>query len=260
MAKLNACLFLSCKMFARVRHFLHGFHVLHLIPVNSIRYVLCLVFTINLVQAQNAISTIQPKLPDGKLVKDEFFISQQDTVYKYYERVVFSIEESDTIMLVETYRLNRLWTLGRYIVSGDASIPCGWQQEFDMYGTITTERFCDTATGKCNVRKQYHYYPNGHPMAVLQYNKQKLEGLSTFYYNSGSLKYTLDYRNNRIWNILDYLDQQGNTLAKGDFANGNGSMSIYAANGVLVKKKLYRNGRVIKVCNCNGNADCPCIK
>jgi len=29
---------------------------------------------------------------------------------------------------------------------------------------------------------------------------------------------------------------------------------------VLVKKKLYRNGRVIKVFNCNGNADCPCIK
>lgn len=229
--------------------------------IYRIGFTVCLTGSAYFGMAQNAHHPkVQPKLSEGKFVQDEFYINQQDTIYKSYERVAYSVEQGDTILQVEKYHLNRIWTLNRYIISGSESVKIGWQQEFDQHGFLITEQFCDTSSGSCTRRKQYHYYPNGNALAILQYNKQKLEGVSTFYYNSGSLKYTLDYRNNRIWNILDYYDQAGNTLNKGDFADGNGVMHVYAANGVLLKKKIYRNGRVIKVCSCSGDPACPCIK
>lgn len=225
---------------------------------------LCVLYTLlcapTLYAQQTPISAPEPKLPMGTLVENEYAFVRGTTLYKKYKRVQVFTSGTDSIMMLESFNIHRNWTVNKYLIKYPDMALFGWQSTYDIHGTLLTESYCDTLTGRCDVRKQYHYYPNGQYLAILQYDKRWLEGQSNFYYNSGTLKYTLEYHNNRIWNILAYYDQQGQALFPGDFSNGSGTMYVYAANGILLKKKIYRNGRLIKNCTCKGNADCPCEK
>lgn len=189
-------------------------------------------------------SFTQSKLPQGTYVKKDFSIVQGDTVFRKYEKYAFEFIGADTILLIESYSVKSDWTLSRYIERGDEQQPVGWQQKFDLRGNITFEQFCDTATGDCNRQIQYNYYPNGNLMAKVGFYKHKYDGSSYFYYNDGSFKYHLEYKHGLLWNAHATYDQQGNITDQGDFCEGSGTLNVYAANGVLLKQRIYVNGKL----------------
>lgn len=200
----------------------------------------------------------QAKLPQGKIIKKEFIVEQGDTLYRMYERVAMHVEAGDTIVELEHFNIRNNWIVSRSVVYGDEEMLQGWQKEYTLNGTLEVERFCDTATGKCDIYKRYNYYPNGHLMAVLSYHGSHLQGSSLFYYNDGTLKNHLEYKKSRLWNVHAYYDQNGKILDQGDFCDGEGTLNVYAANGVMIKKKLYHKGKVRKVCKCSNPEQCPC--
>lgn len=187
------------------------------------------------------------KLPEGKYVQHEYYLDHGDTVVQKFQKYAFGLDQGDTILYVEEYNVRRSWLLSRMIVHGREREEAGWQWEFDSRGNPLYERYCDTATGKCERYYQYNYYPNGHLLARVQYDRRMLDGSSFFYYNDGTLKHHLEYRRNRLINVHAYYDQLGNILDPGDLCDGAGTLYVYAANGVPVKKKYYVNGKVKKV-------------
>ncbi|HNE47526.1 MAG TPA: hypothetical protein PLT99_15335 [Chitinophagales bacterium] len=184
------------------------------------------------------------KLPNGTYTKKDFTIVQGDTIFKKYEKYAFEFSNGDTILLIESYSIKSDWTLSRYIARGDDEEQVGWQQKFDLKGNITFEQFCDTSTGDCNRQVQYSYYPNGNLMARVCFYKHKYDGSSFFYYNDGSFKYHLEYKNGLLWNAHATYDQQGNITDQGDFCDGTGTLNVYAANGVLLKQRIYVRGKL----------------
>ena len=187
--------------------------------------------------------SVVSKLPQGKYLQHEYYLDHGDTVLQKFQRYAFTCDHNDTILLIEEYNVHRSWLLSRLVVHGREREQAGWQWEFDTRGNPLNERYCDTATGKCERYFQYNYYPNGHLMARIQYDRRRLDGSSYFYFNDGSLKNHLEYHNNRLVNVHAYYDQQGHILDPGDFCDGNGVLNVYAANGVMVKKKYYMGGK-----------------
>ncbi|HNE47524.1 MAG TPA: hypothetical protein PLM27_15220 [Chitinophagales bacterium] len=209
---------------------------------------LLLSFTSESLQAQPA-TFVSSKLPQGRYIKKDFTIVQGDTIFKKYEKIAFDYTGNDTILFVETYNVKSDWTLSRYIEREGEEEQAGWQEKYDLQGKITYAMFCDTATGDCNVHMQYSYYPNGNLIAQVRYYKHKMDGNSLFYYNDGTFRYHLEYREGLLWNALATYDQQGNITDPGDFCDGNGTLNIYAANGVLLKQRIYVDGKVKRTIN-----------
>ncbi len=186
------------------------------------------------------------KLPNGIFLVKDYNLVNGDTVYKKFEKYQTAIEKGDSVLYVEEFNINRNWLLSRYLISGKERIPSGWQSEYDIHGYKLYDRYCDVASGDCNLYKKYNYFPNGNVMALLTYYKKKLNGISLFYYNDGRLKHSLEYVNGKLWNINAYYDQNGNVLDPGTFCDGTGLVYVYASNGKLIKMKWYKDGKVQK--------------
>ncbi|HNK99348.1 MAG TPA: hypothetical protein PKO19_14640, partial [Chitinophagales bacterium] len=53
-----------------------------------------------------------------------------------------------------------------------------------------------------------------------------------------------EYKNGLLWNAHATYDQQGNITDQGDFCDGTGTLNVYAANGVLLKQRIYVRGKL----------------
>ena len=191
---------------------------------------------------------VQESVPQSKLESDniydhEYTVLNGVTIYKKYTKTLQVIEQNDTIIYVETFDAKHFWHLDRYRLINGKNIKSGLQQEFDLGGYKTSDKFCSAETGKCNIVNTYSYYPNGNIIAIVRTVKNKKEGNSLFYHNNGQLKNNIEFKNNRLWNVLAYYDQHGNILDPGSFCDGNGRLNVYSVTGKLIKIKTYKNGK-----------------
>ncbi len=185
----------------------------------------------------------QSKLNSNEISNQSFTILNNDTIYKKYTKKLQVIEQNDTIVYVEIFDANRFWYVERYLLKNGKIIKSGWQQEFDLGGYKTFDRFCSEETGNCNKVNSYTYYPNGNIIAIVRTIKNKKEGFSSFYHNNGQLKNTIEFKNDKLWNVVAYYDQNGNILNPGNFCDGTGEVNVYSVTGKLIKIKTYKNGR-----------------
>jgi hypothetical protein len=207
-------------------------------------FIIGLFFSAFFARSQNT-APVSPisKLNAGEISNLEFSVYNGDTVYKKYTKKLQVIEQNDTIVYVEIFDVNRYWYLERYLLKNGKRIKSGWQQEFNIGGFNTFDRFCSEETGNCNKVNSYTYYPNGNIIAIVKTVKNKKEGLSSFYHNNGQLKNTIEFKNDKLWNVVAYFDQNGNILDPGNFCDGNGQVNVYSVTGKLIKIKTYKNGR-----------------
>lgn len=216
-----------------------------------------LIFFLNLISTTLAQSPLVDlhlcKLQNGVFTKLDYNLINGDTIYKKFEKYLTTVEDGDSILYLESFNLNRSWTLERFIVRGKERAADGWQSEYDINGYKLIDRYCNVTTGDCNLYKRYSYYPNGKPLSVLTYYKHKLNGNSYFYHNDGSLKNCIEYKNDRLWNILAYYDLNGNILDQGNFCDGDGIVNVYATNGKIIKIKWYKSGKTIKEIKSSSN-------
>ncbi|MBE7635106.1 hypothetical protein G1K66_12010 [Tenacibaculum finnmarkense] len=63
-----------------------------------------------------------------------------------------------------------------------------------------------------------------------------------FYYNNGQLNAVIEYKNGKIWNVLNLYDIKGNSLDIGTIKNGNGTIKSYDENGKLIEKTNFIKG------------------
>lgn len=209
-------------------------------------FFIALFVTAFIVQCQStALGSPHSKLNSSEISNAEFTIHYSDTTYKKYTKKLQLIEQNDTIVYIEIFDVNKFWYLERYILKNGKRIKSGWQQEFDIGGNKTFERYCSAEAGNCNKVNTYTYYPNGNIIAIVKTIKNKKEGLSSFYHNNGQLKNTIEFKNDKLWNIVAYYDQNGNILDPGNFCDGNGFVNVYSVTGKLIKVKRYKNGREV---------------
>jgi len=187
---------------------------------------------------------IRPKLQDGVFTEKEFSLIGNDTIFHHFELYLIRKEGEDSVMYQESFHFRRGWTLSRYILRNRDFVRAGEQFEYAPSGSLLYIRTCNT---KCDRYTQFNYYPNSNLLAKLKYEKGKLHGISYFYYNDASLKHVVEYNRGKLWNVQAYFDQNGNILDQGDFCDGTGLLYVYAANGNLISRKWYREGKLKKV-------------
>lgn len=116
----------------------------------------------------------------------------------------------------------------------------------------------------------YRYYPNGKvkyraefnkgkragqcfgyfPSGALKQNCQmsddgKRHGIWTTYFENGQLESKARWENDRLREILEYRDEQGNKRPVGTFKDGNGEWEWYE-NGKLAYVYTYKEGKLKK--------------
>jgi len=74
------------------------------------------------------------------------------------------------------------------------------------------------------------------------YVNGKLQGEIVHYYCNDSIKYSIQYGNDKIWNALLIKSKDGVDLDKGTLLNGNGTIFKYNAYGTLTKKYNIKEG------------------
>jgi len=185
----------------------------------------------------------QSKLNSAEISNEVFTVFNRDTIYKKYTKKLQVIEQNDTVVYIELFDANRFWYLERYLLKNGKRIKSGLQQEFDIGGYITFDRFCSAEAENCNKVNSYTYYPNGNIIAIVKTVKNKKEGNSLFYHNNGQLKNNIEFNNGKLWNVLAYYDQNGNILDPGNFCDGTGQLKVYSITGKLIKIKNYKNGK-----------------
>jgi len=86
-------------------------------------------------------------------------------------------------------------------------------------------------------------YSEGILSSKANYKWGKLDGLLTDYYDKTSkVKYVIEYKKDKIWNIISYLDINGNSLDNPNFKNGNGYVYVYDSLGVIIEEGEIKNG------------------
>lgn len=86
------------------------------------------------------------------------------------------------------------------------------------------------------------YRENGNVLRKISWTNGKLNGDYFQYYNNGEFEFHIVYRNNCLWNVIEYYDMMGNKLDYGNFKDGEGSIQAYSPEGVLRKSGDYKAG------------------
>lgn len=86
------------------------------------------------------------------------------------------------------------------------------------------------------------FNPDGTLVFEGNYRKDKLNGLNTWYYDNGNLHYRAKYNQDRLWNVLDYRDIEGNKLEFGQISRGEGKIFIYDEHGEIEAEGNVKNG------------------
>ena len=114
----------------------------------------------------------------------------------------------------------------------------------------TTEKELDPMSGKLAMECEKRFFGiietcttysnNGKVSIIERYRMKKLDGDLVSYYENGQLEFIIEYKNNKIWNIKEYYDIDGNKLNFGTLKNGEGELLIYSSQG-----NLRSRGRVM---------------
>lgn len=88
--------------------------------------------------------------------------------------------------------------------------------------------FTNINHGKCTI-----YYQNRTINGIISYRFNKLHGQALVFFENGNLRHRIEFKNDRLWNIFEYYDIDGNVLDYGDFVDGNGFLKIYSNYGEL---------------------------
>ncbi len=87
------------------------------------------------------------------------------------------------------------------------------------------------------------YFLDGTPYYDSWHRNQEPHGLTTFYFNSGKIQYTVEYKNGHVFAVLNSYDQNGNKIDGGSLKNGTGDLKVYhPVTGSLIYKTEYKNG------------------
>ncbi len=70
----------------------------------------------------------------------------------------------------------------------------------------------------------------------------KIDGDFYGYHKNGKLKFHVMYYDNKLWNVIEYYDENANSLDFGNFKDGNGILKCYFPNGKISAKGMYKNG------------------
>jgi antitoxin component YwqK of YwqJK toxin-antitoxin module len=87
------------------------------------------------------------------------------------------------------------------------------------------------------------YFLDGNKYYDCWYKNDYRHGTTTYYFPSGKVQYTLEYKEGILYTLLNSYDEKGNEREGGTLKNGNGNLSIYhPLTGNLIYKGSYKNG------------------
>jgi hypothetical protein len=184
----------------------------------------------------------QFKLTEGKTLFEETATLDGNVVWKAYERTFQEVEDGDTLVHVERYRVNRYWRLNHYILENGRPRLFGWQQEFDTDGNLSMEHLC-AKRKRCPDTRSFVYYPSGQLMSVTGFRNDKRHGSHILFYPNGQLRQHIVFSLGKMQEVLAYYDEEGHPLDQGSLCEGEGHVNVYAMNGQLIKRKFFRKGK-----------------
>ncbi|MDT8413244.1 MAG: hypothetical protein RQ875_12325 [Vicingaceae bacterium] len=76
----------------------------------------------------------------------------------------------------------------------------------------------------------------------MQYKNGKIDGEYSSYYRNKNIKFRVEYKNDVLWNVYEYNDEEGNELDFGSFKDGNGHIIKYDSDGVIEEEGEVKNG------------------
>lgn len=182
------------------------------------------------------------KLEQGNTLHEETATLDGRVVWKSYERTFQEVSDSDTLVHVERYRVNRYWRLNHYILEKGQPKLIGWQQEFDANGNLSMEHLC-ARKKRCQETRSFVYYPSGQLMSVTGFRKDKRHGSHILFYPNGQLRQHILFSFGQMQEVLAYYDEEGHPLDQGTLCDGEGHVHVYALNGQLIKRKFFKRGK-----------------
>ena len=95
-----------------------------------------------------------------------------------------------------------------------------------------------------------YYYPSGQLRAITTYRygtkNYKRNGEFKYYHKNDKIYRTEMWDNDKLIQLSDCFDNNGNTLDKGTFNNGTGTVNEYNAKGELINITEYKAGKIIE--------------
>jgi len=153
---------------------------------------------------------------------------------------------TDTLYFLEVYRRNRYWKVYRYRVANGKAVPQGPQWSFDHRGRATEVLHCETGQSTCRRWQALAYWPNDSLARMGWFLNGKPDSLHLSWYDQGSLRSRLHYRDGRLLQADGLWNAYGQPLETGGFAEGQGELLIYSLNGTPLEVRTYRDGRVVR--------------
>ncbi|EDP94591.1 hypothetical protein U8527_16845 [Kordia algicida OT-1] len=93
------------------------------------------------------------------------------------------------------------------------------------------------------------FFSNGKLKLVENHRYNKKNGEKITYFDNGQLRQKLIYNKGKLVENVACFDRSGKKINNGDFANGNGLVKFYNADGKLYKEAIYKNGLIDDVTN-----------
>lgn len=93
---------------------------------------------------------------------------------------------------------------------------------------------------------EYIVYSHGNLWRKMVYNRGVLEGKRYEYYDNGSVKSIIEYKNSIPIQAVLYHNNgqlQGN-ITYDEFGNRHGQVIVYDANGIIIEESNYENGKL----------------
>jgi antitoxin component YwqK of YwqJK toxin-antitoxin module len=115
------------------------------------------------------------------------------------------------------------------------------KKEYDMDGHLL-HRFEYSLLTKKLHGKYETYYEDGSYSSIDHYCNGKLNGISESYFINGKLRVKVEYKKDRLWNILAYNTISDDSLNYGNLVNGEGYLFIYNKQGDLRSEGPVTNG------------------
>ncbi len=109
----------------------------------------------------------------------------------------------------------------------------GYQIDFSISGdTISIEQYnVGIKNGRFFLKNYFE----------CNYENNKLDGDLKRYHNNGKLFYSLIYKNNLPYTIINIQDSSGRILNGGDFKNGTGTLNFFSPSGKMLSSFVYHN-------------------
>jgi antitoxin component YwqK of YwqJK toxin-antitoxin module len=120
------------------------------------------------------------------------------------------------------------------------SIKHGIFIRYDFNGD-TVEK-CNYSMNKLDGEYIEFYEGGKQRHAIANYNNGKFDGEYKEFYKKGNLKFCIDYKKNKIWNIKSYFDINSKILLNNEFLNGNGIVYKYDDVGNVIEVGEIKNG------------------